>query len=100
YIGPVDGHSIQQLRKYLAMVKDVPGPVLLHVVTEKGHGFKPAAEDPVFFHTPAPFTREDEGILAFKKSSSKAYTDVVSQAIYRQMETNPLVTVMTAAMCQ
>jgi 1-deoxy-D-xylulose-5-phosphate synthase len=100
YIGPVDGHNIQQLRKYLAMVKDVPGPVLLHVVTEKGHGFKPAAEDPVYFHTPAPFTCEDEGILAFKKTSSKAYTDVLSQAIFAQMEANPKVTVLTAAMCQ
>jgi len=74
--------------------------VLLHVVTEKGHGFKPAAEDPVFFHTPAPFTREEKGGVAFKKSSSKAYTDVMSQAIHRQMEINPRVTVMTAAMCQ
>jgi 1-deoxy-D-xylulose-5-phosphate synthase len=100
YMGPVDGHSIPQLRKYLAMVKDVPGPVVLHVVTEKGHGFKPAAEDPVFFHTPAPFTCEDEGVVAFKKSSSQAYTDVVSEEIYRQMERNPRVTVMTAAMCQ
>ncbi|HEV3136992.1 MAG TPA: 1-deoxy-D-xylulose-5-phosphate synthase N-terminal domain-containing protein, partial [Pirellulales bacterium] len=59
YIGPVDGHSIGQLCKYLAMVKNVSGPVLLHVVTEKGHGFKPAAEDPVYFHTPAPFTCEE-----------------------------------------
>ena len=100
YMGPVDGHSIPQLCKYLAMVKDVPGPVLLHVVTEKGHGFKPAAEDPVYFHTPAPFTCEEEGVVAFKKSSSKAYTDVVSQEIHRQMEANPKVTVMTAAMCQ
>ncbi len=100
YIGPVDGHNIPQLRKYLAMVKDASGPVLLHVVTEKGHGFQPAAEDPVFFHTPAPFTREEEGVVAFKKSSSRAYTDVVSQAIYRQMEANEKVTVMTAAMCQ
>ncbi len=100
YMGPVDGHNIQQLCKYLTMVKNVPGPVLLHVVTEKGHGFKPAAEDPVFFHTPAPFTRAEEGLLAFKKSSSKAYTDVVSQAIADQMAANPRVTVMTAAMCQ
>ena len=49
YIGPVDGHNIGQLCKYLAMVKDVEGPVLLHVVTEKGHGFEPAAADPVVF---------------------------------------------------
>ncbi len=100
YIGPVDGHNIPQLRKYLAMVKDVPGPVVLHVVTEKGHGFQPAAEDPVFFHTPAPFTCEQEGIVQFKRSSSRAYTDVMSEAVYRQLESNPRVTVMTAAMCQ
>jgi 1-deoxy-D-xylulose-5-phosphate synthase len=100
YIGPVDGHNIAQLRKYLAMVKDAPGPVLLHVVTQKGHGFQPAAEDPVLFHTPAPFTCEQEGILEFKKSSAKAYTDVVSQSIHEQMQANPKVTVMTAAMCQ
>ncbi len=100
YMGPVDGHSIPQLRKYLAMVKEMDGPVLLHVVTEKGHGFKPAAEDPVYFHTPAPFTCEEERVVAFSKSSSKAYTDVVSQEIQRQMEANPRVTVMTAAMCQ
>lgn len=100
YIGPIDGHNIGQLRKYLAMVKDLPDPVLLHVVTEKGHGFKPAAEDPVYFHTPAPFTCAEESVVAFKKSSSKAYTDVVSATIQAQLEKNPRVTVMTAAMCQ
>jgi 1-deoxy-D-xylulose-5-phosphate synthase len=52
YIGPIDGHNIAVMRKYLQMVKTQEGPVLLHVVTEKGHGFQPAAEDPVFFHTP------------------------------------------------
>ena len=100
YMGPIDGHNIPQLRKYLAMVKNVPGPVLLHVVTQKGHGFKPAAEDPVYFHTPAPFTCETEGVVAFKKSSSKAYTDVASGAVAEAMRANPRVTVMTAAMCQ
>ena len=100
YIGPVDGHSIPQLRKYLTMVKDLPGPVLLHVVTEKGHGFKPAAADPVFFHTPTPFTCAEESVLAFKKSSSRAYTDVASEAVLAQMKQNSRVTVMTAAMCQ
>jgi 1-deoxy-D-xylulose-5-phosphate synthase len=100
YIGPVNGHNIAQLCKYLAMVKSVPGPVLLHVVTEKGHGFTPASEDPVYFHTPAPFTREARGVVAFKKSSSRAYTDVVSQTLFDRMKVNPRVTVMTAAMCQ
>jgi len=100
YIGPIDGHNIGQLKKYLSLVKEAPGPVLLHVVTQKGYGFQPAAEDPVFFHTPAPFTCADDGILAFQKSSSKAYTNVLSEAVFAQMEKNPKVTVMTAAMCQ
>src|SRR5690606_11085209 len=51
YLGPIDGHNIALLKKYLAMVKDVEGPVILLVVTEKGHGFKPAAADPVYLHT-------------------------------------------------
>ena len=82
YMGPIDGHNIGQLCKYLKLVKDVEGPVLLHVVTEKGHGFQPAAEDPVFFHTPAPFRREQRRRgVAVKKSSSRAYTNVASEAI-------------------
>ncbi len=100
YIGPVDGHNIGQLCKYLAMVKDVEGPVLLHVVTEKGHGFEPAAADPVVFHTPAPFTCEEEGVISFKQSSTRAYTDAASEAVFDAMTANPRVAVLTAAMCQ
>jgi 1-deoxy-D-xylulose-5-phosphate synthase len=101
YLGPIDGHNIAQLSKYLNLVKDAPGPVLLHVVTQKGHGFQPAAADPVYFHTPAPFKRDDEGaVLAFQKASSRAYTDVASETVYRLMAANERVTVMTAAMCQ
>jgi 1-deoxy-D-xylulose-5-phosphate synthase len=100
YMGPIDGHNIGQLCKYLKLVKDVEGPVLLHVVTEKGHGFQPAEQDPVFFHTPAPFRRERDGAVAVKKSSSRAYTNVASEAIAQVMRQNKKVTVMTAAMCQ
>jgi 1-deoxy-D-xylulose-5-phosphate synthase len=100
YVGPIDGHNIGQLCKYLRLVKDVEGPVLLHVVTEKGHGFQPAAQDPVFFHTPAPFQRGENGAMSFKKTSSRAYTNIASQAIYEQLSQNPRVTVLTAAMCQ
>lgn len=100
YVGPIDGHNIGQLCKYLEMAKNFDDPVLLHVVTEKGHGFQPAAADPVFFHTPAPFERENESILSIKKSSSRAYTAAASEAIHDAMQGNPRVTVMTAAMCQ
>ena len=100
YIGPVDGHDLGQLRRYLKMVKKVNGPVLLHVVTEKGHGFQPAAKDPVYFHTPAPFQRAAEEVVSIKKSTARAYTDVASEAIFKHLKNNLRVTVMTAAMCQ
>jgi 1-deoxy-D-xylulose-5-phosphate synthase len=100
YIGPVDGHDLRRLQKYLRMVRDVPGPVLLHVVTEKGHGFKPAAEDPAFFHTPPVFRRERDKAVPVPKPSAPSYTSVASEALRCAMHDNPRVTVMTAAMCQ
>ena len=100
YIGPVDGHDIKSLRSYLEMVRDVKGPVLLHVFTEKGHGFEPACKDPVKFHTPSPFKRDTENeIVPVKKSSEISYTEIVSEAIHDAMSEDEKVCVLTAAMC-
>jgi 1-deoxy-D-xylulose-5-phosphate synthase len=101
YIGPVDGHNIRQLQKYLSMVRQFQGPVLLHVVTEKGHGFQPAAEDPALFHAPAPFERHNGSVVPVKRATAKPpYTELVREAVLRQMRANPKVIVITAAMCQ
>jgi 1-deoxy-D-xylulose-5-phosphate synthase len=100
YIGPIDGHNIPVLRKYLKMVKDLEGPILLHVVTEKGHGFQPAAADPVFFHTPPAFVNDNGKAVIKSGGGGQAYTNVARDAILHQMRINPRVTVMTAAMCQ
>jgi 1-deoxy-D-xylulose-5-phosphate synthase len=100
YLGPIDGHNIALLRKYLQMVKNLKGPVLLHVVTEKGHGFQPAAQDPVFFHTPPAFTNENGSAVPKKGGGGTAFTNLVSDAIREQMVKDPRVTVLTAAMCQ
>ncbi len=100
YIGPIDGHDLAILRKYLKMVRNFDGPVLLHVVTEKGHGYRPAAEDPVFFHTPPTLRLEDDRAIPIGKSSSKAYTHFARDAIQTAMHEDPRVTVLTAAMCQ
>ena len=101
YFGPIDGHDIGLVKKYLKMVREIDGPVLLHVITNKGHGYKPAAEDPVYFHTPPAFRRSDEGEpVPLKKGSSKAFTNHASDAIADQMRHNERVTVITAAMCQ
>jgi 1-deoxy-D-xylulose-5-phosphate synthase len=101
YFGPVEGHSLPNLIRYLELIKDEEGPILLHVLTEKGHGFKPAEDDPVFFHTPAPFECDDDDcIVSIKKSSSRAYTDTASASIADSMRRDERVTVLTAAMCQ
>ncbi|ASV74583.1 1-deoxy-D-xylulose 5-phosphate synthase [Thermogutta terrifontis] len=101
YIGPVDGHNIAQLQKYLRMVKQFPGPVLLHVLTEKGRGFPPAERDPRTFHAPAPFHRINGTEVAFKSNgSSVTFTEVARNAILEQMRKNKRVVVITAAMCQ
>lgn len=100
YIGPVDGHDIGLLRKYLTMTKDATEPILLHVVTTKGQGFQPAAEDPVFYHTPPSFRREEDRAIPLPKISTPVYTAVARDAILSAMLTDKRVTVLTAAMCQ
>jgi 1-deoxy-D-xylulose-5-phosphate synthase len=100
YVGPVDGHNIGLLQKYLRRARNIAKPVLLHVVSEKGHGFQPAAEDPVTFHTPAPFRRENGEVVSLKTAASKSYTEVARDAVLAQMRRNPRVVAITAAMCQ
>ncbi len=103
YVGPIDGHDVASLRKYLRMVKDIQQPVLLHVFTEKGHGYRPAAEDPVYFHTPPALRSANTHSPDAENASARktlSFTQCARDAIQRQMEDNPLVTVLTAAMCQ
>jgi 1-deoxy-D-xylulose-5-phosphate synthase len=102
YIGPVDGHDLPSLRRWLENVKDQQGPVLLHVLTEKGHGVPQASEDPVTYHTPPVFEKvgPQRTIVALKRGGGKAYTDAASAAIYQAMQEDSRITVMTAAMCQ
>ncbi len=100
YMGPIDGHDISLMRKYLAMTREMRGPVLLHVVTEKGHGYKPAAENPVYFHTPPAFQDENGKAVPKKSEGLPPFTQHARDAIRDQMAADNRVTVITAAMCQ
>ena len=102
YVGPIDGHNLPDLRRWLQHVKDHPGPVLLHVLTVKGHGVAQASEDPVTYHTPPVFEKigPERTIVSLKRGGGKAYTDAMSGAIHQALADNPKVTIMTAAMCQ
>ena len=100
YVGPIDGHDIGLMRKYLAMVREMKGPVLLHVVTEKGHGYKPAAADPVFFHTPPAFEDQAGKPVTKRTDGLPPFTVHAREAIRSAMAEDSKVTVITAAMCQ
>jgi 1-deoxy-D-xylulose-5-phosphate synthase len=100
YLGPIDGHDMKTLRGYLERVKALDGPVLLHVLTNKGHGFEPAVKDPVKFHAPAPFQNAGDGVVPLKTSASRTYTDAVSEALFERCRLDPSVAVITAAMCE
>jgi len=102
YFGPVDGHDLPGLRRILRDLKGQKGPILLHVLTEKGHGVPQASADPVVYHTPPVFAKvgPERTIIELKRGGSKAYTDVMSAAIEQSIRDNPKVAVLTAAMCQ
>jgi 1-deoxy-D-xylulose-5-phosphate synthase len=100
YLGPIDGHDLKTLRVYLERVKALDGPVLLHILTNKGHGFEPAVKDPVKFHAPAPFQPNGNGVVPLKTSSSRAYTDAVSDTLFQACRRDAKVAVITAAMCE
>src|SRR5437867_7558677 len=84
YFGPVDGHDLPTLRRWLRDLKGQKGPILLHVLTVKGYGVQQASEDPVTFHTPPVFEKvgPERTILSLKRGGSKAYTDVASNTIF------------------
>ena len=54
YLGPVDGHNIAELERMLKISKELDGPVLIHVLTKKGKGYKIAEENPDKYHSTSP----------------------------------------------
>ena len=108
YIGPVNGHDIRQLQKFLRMAREHGGPVLLHVLTQKGHGFHPAEDDPASYHAPSPqmlssVTLPEKQTLSSDISVQKpdrSYTVIASRKIMELMQKDSRVAVITAAMCQ
>jgi 1-deoxy-D-xylulose-5-phosphate synthase len=99
YVGPINGHSIDELLDVLAKVKDNPGPTLLHVVTQKGKGYPHAEKLPMKYHG---VTQFDVSTGAFQKAPAKApsYTSIFGKAICELAERDPRIVAITAAMCE
>lgn len=75
YIGPVDGHDLETLVTTLDNMKTMRGPRLLHVVTKKGKGYRPAESDPCFYHGVTPFN-PDTGKMEKKAAGGPTYTQI------------------------
>ena len=96
YLGPIPGHDIPMLCRALREAKKVEGPVLLHVLTQKGKGYKPAEQEPARFHGTGPFDIETGKPLGTAKKDT--YTDIFSKVICDIGKRDPKVAVITAAM--
>ena len=95
YLGPIDGHDIEKLENILRTSKDLKGPVLVHVVTKKGRGYKPAEENPDRFHSASNFDIETG---ESKKKSFIDYSKVFGEKLLELARENKNIVAITAAM--
>ena len=99
YVGPVDGHNLAHLLPVLRNVRDARkgGPVLVHAVTEKGHGYAPAANAPDKFHGVSQFD-VGTGVQAAKTKRATSYTSVFAAALIDEAQRDEKIVAITAAM--
>lgn len=96
YIGPIDGHNLDLLIDVFRHVKQLKGPVLVHIITVKGKGYHLAEGDARKFHAVTPFAPETG--IAHKTSTTPTYTSVFANALIRMAEKDQRVVAITAAM--
>lgn len=95
YIGPIDGHDLKVLIDTFNNVKDWEGPILIHVYTKKGKGYKPAEEESEFFHGVPPFNKVTGRV---EKPQQKSYTDVFGETLTKMAMEDKRIIAITAAM--
>jgi len=96
YVGTVDGHNLFDLERTLENIKQMRGPILLHVITQKGKGYKFAEENPVTFHGVSPFDKISG--LSIKKSSLPTYSKIFGDALVELAEKDEKIVAITPAM--
>ncbi len=97
YFGPIDGHDVDGLVAMLGNLRDIDGPRLLHIVTQKGHGYAPAEDDPCRYHGVGKFSPED-GITSGGKAKAPTYTDIFGTWLCDQARADPRLMGITPAM--
>nr|6XXG_AAA Chain AAA, 1-deoxy-D-xylulose-5-phosphate synthase,1-deoxy-D-xylulose-5-phosphate synthase [Deinococcus radiodurans R1 = ATCC 13939 = DSM 20539]6XXG_BBB Chain BBB, 1-deoxy-D-xylulose-5-phosphate synthase,1-deoxy-D-xylulose-5-phosphate synthase [Deinococcus radiodurans R1 = ATCC 13939 = DSM 20539] len=95
YVGPVDGHNVQELVWLLERLVDLDGPTILHIVTTKGKGLSYAEADPIYWHGPAKF---DPATGEYVPSSAYSWSAAFGEAVTEWAKTDPRTFVVTPAM--
>jgi len=97
YIGPINGHDLDVLVSTLSNIRQLKGPQFLHVITQKGHGFKPAEDNPGKYHGVGKFDPENGEALG--GSGRKTYTQVFGEWLVDMAKQDERLTGITPAMC-
>lgn len=95
YLGPIDGHNITELTKVLSSARQLKGPVLIHVCTQKGKGYSFAEEKPHEFHGISPFEIETGEV---KINNGPSYSDIFGKTVIKLAQEEPRLVAITAAM--
>jgi len=99
YYGPIDGHDVRTLVEIFRRVKELKGPIMLHVVTQKGRGYGPAEENPEKFHGVTVFDKlTGKSTVAATPNAAPAYTKVFGDAMIELSKDHPNLVGITAAM--
>lgn len=96
YLGPIDGHNIAVLQRVLRNAREIGGPVLVHVLTQKGRGYAPAERNPDKYHGPGPFDVLTGEI--YHKEGAPTYSQVFGRTLIRLAEQDERLVAITAAM--
>lgn len=99
YFGPFDGHNVKELVRILSQLKEMKGPKLLHLHTQKGHGYAPAEKDVTVWHAPGKFNPDTgERIVDNDPTKPQKYQDVFGHTLLELAEQNPKIVGVTPAM--
>ena len=99
YFGPFDGHNVKELVRILKQMKDMKGPKLLHLHTQKGHGYAPAEKDVTIWHAPGKFNPDTgERIVDNDPTKPQKYQDVFGHTLLELAKQNPKIVGVTPAM--
>ena len=98
YMGPVDGHNLEELIATFKQAHKIPGPVLVHVATMKGKGYAIAEKDQVGYHAQSPFNLATGKAIPSSKPKPPSYSKVFAETLIKLAENNPNIVAITAAM--